>query len=293
MKKRFSEITPKSIDQFNAYIANTPMVSHQDLVNKAIEMGHNPHDLMDAALGSVKYEKSGARLEDPLEDILNAVYEKDPTPGKRYVMEPSEAISARGKDVAKNLEGNLGVATSLNTGRARSLPDYAAVRQQYSNIGKLQGIAHGGHELKHQEDFLIRPDIEMKTADPYKMGHHYGGIYEPEELIREVKDLPKDEKVVKELLKQSKKSGLKPSVFTRLRSLVGLLPAAAAAGIAAYAPESKASTVASTVARAVDEGDPLSAIFPPEAGEGEEEEVKKMYEEAKQNKFKSIRGKVK
>jgi exonuclease VII large subunit len=75
--------------------------------------------------------------------------------------------------------------------------------------------------------------------------------------------------------------GGKPAKFTKLRSLVGLLPAAASAAIAAYAPESKAATIAQKVA---DEGDPTSVLFPGGAGEGEEEEIAKMREE-QQNKY--------
>lgn len=219
--KRFSTITPRAVSQLASYAANTPMVTHKDLVRKAIEMGYNPYDLIDAALGSVKYDKSSASLKSNLEDILNDVYEKDPTPGNRYVLDPSEAISDKAKEVAKSLEGNLGVATSLNTGRSRSLPNYAAVRNQYNDLKKLQAISHAGHELKHQSDFLIRPDLIMKTEKPFKKGHHYGDIYETSELIREAKDLPKNQKELDEIVKQSKKSFLKPKSFGRLFSLLG------------------------------------------------------------------------
>jgi hypothetical protein len=219
--KRFSPITPTAVSQFTSYIANTPMVTNKDLFRKAIEMGYDPKDLIDASLGHVKYEKSSASLKDNLEDILNSVYEKDPTPGRRYVIDPSEAISERAKDVAKNLEGNLGVATSLNTGRSRSLPDYAAVKQQYNDLKKLQAISHAGHELKHQSDYLIRPNMSMKTEYPFRQGHHFGDIYETSELIREAKDLPRNQKELDEIVKQSKKAGLKPSTFGRLFSLLG------------------------------------------------------------------------
>ena len=229
--KRFSEITPKSIDKFNAFIANSPMVSYKDLVDKAIEMGHNPQDLIDAALGSVKYEKSRANLEDPIEDILNSVYENDPTPGNRYVLNPSDVVTKKGKQVAKTLKNNLGIASGLNYGKSRTIPNYVVIKKPTDDIiEKLQSIAHGGHELRHNEDFLIRPNIDTKVNDPYKKGHHHKGIYEPDELIREVKNLPKDEKAAQEILKQSKKMGLSSSIFTRLRSLLGPV----SAGIGAY-----------------------------------------------------------
>lgn len=219
--KRFSPITPRAVSQFTAYVANTPMVTHDDLFRKAIEMGYDPKDLIDATLGHVKYEKSSASLKSNLEDILNDVYDKDPTPGRRYVLDPSDAVSERAKDVAKNLEGNLGVATSLNTGRSRSLPDYAAVRNQYSDLEKLKALSHAGHELKHQSDYLIRPNMSMKTEYPFREGHHFGEVYETSELIREAKDLPRNQKELDEIVKQSKKAGLKPSSFGRLFSLLG------------------------------------------------------------------------
>jgi hypothetical protein len=219
--KRFSPITPRAVSQFTDYVANTPMVTNKDLFRKAIEMGYNPTDLIDASLGNIRYEKSSASLKSNLEDILNDVYEKDPTPGKRYVLDPSEAISERAKDVAKNLGKDLGVAKSLNFGRSRSLPDYAAVSNRYTDLEKLKAISDAGHELQHQVDFLIRPDMKMETEFPFRQGHHFGNIYETSELIREAKDLPRNQKELDEIVKQSKKAGLKPSTFGRLFSLLG------------------------------------------------------------------------
>lgn len=280
--KRFSPITPKAIDQFISYISNTPMVQYSDLVNKALEMGYDPHELMDASLGSVKYEKSGASLKSPLEDILNSIYEKDPTPGRRYVIDPKEAISERAKEIAKDIEGSVGYASAVPSKR-RALADYAAVTPRSKDLDKLKGIADAGHELEHLKDFVTRPDFRPKTEQSYKLGHHFKDIYEPRELIREVKGLPEDVKLTKEVIKQSKKSGLKPSMFTRLRSLVGFIPGLAAAGLAAYAPESKAAQVPK---KALEEGDPTSILFPAEAGAGEEEEIKKMYEEERNKRKK-------
>jgi hypothetical protein len=229
------------------------MLTNKDLFRKAIEMGYDPKDLIDATLGHIKYEKSSASLKNNLEDILNAVYEKDPTPGKRYVVEPIEAISERAKEVAKNLEGNLGVATSLNIGRSRSLPDYAAVRQQYDDLKKLQAITHAGHELKHQSDYLIRPNMSMKTEYPFRKGHHFGDIYETSELIREAKDLPKNQKELDEIVKQSKKAGLKPSTFGRLFSLLGKVgPVGAAIGAASALKSGDVSAAALNAASAID-----------------------------------------
>ncbi len=247
--KRFSPIHPTAVSEFTAYVANTPMLTHEDLVRKAIEMGYDPTDLIDASLGHVKYEKSSASLQNNLEDILNSVYEDDPTPGKRYVIDPSEAISKRGKEVAKSLEGNLGVASSLNIGRSRNLPDYAAVKQQYTDLKKLQAIAHAGHELQHQSDVLIRPNLVTKHKDAYNKGHHYGDIYESSELIREAKDLPRNQKELDEIVKQSKKAGLKPSSFQRLLGMLNPL-AMLSQGVSALADikEGKPNTAAAKLA---------------------------------------------
>ena len=284
--KRFSPVTPRAIDQFTSYIWNTPLVQYSDLVNKALEMGYDPRELIDASLGSVKYEKSGASLKSPLEDILNSVYEKDPTPGKRYIIDPSDITSNKAKEIAKNLEeGTVGYASAIPSKR-RALADYAAVTSRSKDLDKLKGIADAGHELEHLKDFVTRPDFKLKTEKSYKLGHHFKDIYEPRELIREVKGLPEDIKLTKEIIKQSKKSGLKPSIFTRLRSLVGFLPSLAAAKLATYAPESKAAQIPLKV---LEEGDPFSAIFPTEAGQEEEEEVGKMIREKQQEEENKIK----
>lgn len=228
MSKRYKPIDSQGISKIVSEIRNNPLIRPEELMIRAKELGYNPLDLIDAALGAVKYEKSSARLDQPFEDFLNSVYENDPTPGRRYIMEPSEAITPRGKEVAKALEGNLGVAQSMNFGRSRALPDYVAIRPAYKDIEKLQSLSHAGHELEHQVDYLIRPNFQMKTDKPFKEGHHYR-LYEPEELIREARDLPKDARIEQEIVKQSKKAMLKPSLFSRLRSLLG--PIAAGAGL--------------------------------------------------------------
>jgi len=229
MKGRLKKADTSGINKILSEISNNPTISTDALIRKARELGYEPMDLIDAALGSVKYEKSKANLSSPLDEVLNDIFEQDPTPGRRYVIDPTEAISKRGKEVAKSLEGNLGVATSVNFGKSRALPDFVAVRPAYDDLEKLKAIAHAGHELEHQKDFFVRPDYQMKTEKSYKPGHHFKDIYEPSELIREARELPEDEKLIQEVLKQSKKSYVKPSPFTRLRGI--LAPLAAAAGL--------------------------------------------------------------
>ena len=82
------------------------------------------------------------------------------------------------------------------------------------------------------------------------------------------------------------KNVLKGGIKTIKGIGIGAIPATAAALAAAYSPNTKAATVAKTTGKVLEEGDPTSLIFPPEAGEGEEEEIKKMYEEAKFKKLK-------
>lgn len=220
---RLKKVDRVGVEKLISYIAANPIESELPgkLMQKAKELGYNPRELIDTALGHVKLEKSNAKLSDNPIDILNSIYENDPTPGRRYVIDPLEAISERGKHVAKSLQGNVGFAESLNIGRSRSLPDFAAVKMPYNDIEKLKSIADAGHELQHNTDWLIRPDLKIYNPNAYEEKHHWGPIYETSELNREVRNLPKDEKVVKEIIKQNKKVGLKPSSFGRLLSLLG------------------------------------------------------------------------
>lgn len=230
-RSRLKKADSAGISKLLSWISANPLESaiHSRLMAKAQEFGYDPIDLIDSALGSVKLDKSGALMSQDITDILNQVYEDDPTPGRRYVIDPREAITRRGKEVAGSLKGNLGVAQSINTGRSRSLPDYAAIRMPYTEADKLKAIADAGHELRHSSDSLIRPDLKMLNPNPYTEGHHYGDIYETSELNREARNLPKDEKTAKEILKRSKKSMINSTPFMRLRSI--LSPLAAGAGL--------------------------------------------------------------
>jgi hypothetical protein len=219
------------INKLINYVTNNPTVTSEEMLRKAIELGYEPGDLIDKALGSVKYEKSGANLSKNLEDILNDVYQNDPTPGDRYVVDPMETRYPKSKEFAKNLRGLLGYQTNVDTGKSRKKPKEVVVRNMWDDLGKLQGISSAGHELKHSVDDLIRPGFYPKTDDSFKPGHHYGDIYETSELVREVKDLPENDKVTKEIKKQSKKLNLKaPSPFRRLLSILGPVGASIAAG---------------------------------------------------------------
>lgn len=288
----------RDIEKIHSMIANDPSMDSVKLLSIAKNMGYdNPGPLIDAALGSVKLDKSGVPIKADIEDILNEVYSEDITPGKRYIVNPykESAVGTKAKSVIKNLQdefGDVDQGVALREAqrvRGRAAPKYIAVPdpsfyKDYYNLSdelaKLSTISGAGHELGHSKDWMLYPNFDPKVSSPYKKGHHAKGIFEPDELIREVRDLPVDEKIAKELAKQSDNLKVKPSKFVRLRSLIGFLPALAAGVIGAYAPQSKAATVAKTISRATDEGDPFSALFPPEAGEGEEDELKKMRKEA-------------
>ena len=62
---------------------------------------------------------------------------------------------------------------------------------------------------------------------------------------------------------------------------VGMIPAAAAGAIAAYAPDSMAGETAKTATKIMNEGDPLSMLTPENVNENEEAEVQKMIQEQK------------
>lgn len=220
---RLRKADKSGIDKIVAEIANNPTITSEELIRKAKELGYIPEDLIDKAYGSVLYEKSGANLSSKLEDILNNVYEKDPTPGIRYVFEPLEARSRLAKDYASYVKENpgiLGFQTRFDLGKSRKVPEHTVVLNAYDDMSKLQQIAAAGHEIDHQVDDLIRPGFKSSTPRQYEKGHHYGDIYETSELIREARDLPRNQKELDEIVKQSKKIGLKPTYFRRLMSLV-------------------------------------------------------------------------
>jgi hypothetical protein len=230
MSKRLKETDTAGINKILQLIASNPLISSEELVLKAREMGYSPEDLIDKALGSVKYEKSGANLSKPLVDILNEIYQDDPTPVNRYVLNPfsPNLTSEKAKKYAEAFIDDprlLGLETDLDLGRSRRLPYDVIVRDRKGDLPKLQGITVGGHELRHGVDSLIRPSFESQ-GNAFQPKHHFGDIYETSELIREAKDLPPDSKVLKEIQKQASKNFLNKKVrpFTKL---MGLLPVGA------------------------------------------------------------------
>jgi hypothetical protein len=220
----------RAIDALTSYISNNPGVQYEDLVRKSLELGQDPSTLIDRALGSVIVDKGGLNLSKPTVDLLNETYESNPVPGYRYVVDPKNVKSATGKEVAGYLSGNEGVASGWRyKGESRGKPDFVAIEDAKDEAGKLRALVAGGHELKHSEDRMIRPHFKsIKEAG--ERGHHYGsGTYEAEDLIKKVRDLPDDEKVIKEIVKRSK--GLDTPSFRVLRSApyIGTALAGAAA----------------------------------------------------------------
>jgi hypothetical protein len=234
MAKRYKKADTAGINKLLSWISANPLESAipSRMMAKAEELGYDPRDLIDSALGSVKLDKSGAKLSEDIVDILNQVYSEDKTPGKRYVIEPFEAYTKRGKEVVDALKKDVGVAVSKDFGKPTSLPDYAAIRMPWTESQKMKSIADAGHELRHSVESLIIPEVVMKNPLPYTEGHHAKGIYETSELNREVRGLEEDPKFLKEIEKQSKKSFLKVNPFQRLFSYLGPIGTLALAGSA-------------------------------------------------------------
>jgi hypothetical protein len=138
--------------------------------------------------------------------------------------------SATGKEIAGYLDGNEGIASGWRyKGESRGKPDFIAIEDAKDEAGKMKALVAGGHELKHTEDRMIRPHFKS-AKEAGELKHHYGpGTFESEDLIRQIRDLPEDEKIAKEILKRSK--GLDKPFFRTLKALpiVGTGAAAAAA----------------------------------------------------------------
>jgi hypothetical protein len=229
------DIGKPAMDAMTAFVANNPGAQHEDLVRKALEMGFEPNELIDQSLGSVMVDKGGLNLSRPLEDLLNESYGDNPIGGSRYVIDPNQVSSSRAKEVASELGKDRGV--SIARGKTRAKPDFVAVKDATNETDKLRALPVGGHELKHSEDFLIRPGFEG-VEQSGKIGHHYGpGTYESQELIRQVRDLPQDDKVLKEIAKRS--DNIPTSLFSRLRS-VPLIGPAIGLGAAALSQDASA-----------------------------------------------------
>lgn len=238
-EKRLSrEPSSSAVKALSSYIANNPTIGYDDLVRKSMELGYDPTSLIEQTLGSVIVDKGSLNLQKPTVDLLNEVYESNPVPGYRYVVDPTNVKSATGKEVAKDLLGSEGIARGWRyKGESRGKPDFVAIEDAKDELSKMKALVAGGHELKHSEDRMIRPNFKS-VGDVGELGHHYGpGTFEAQDLIRQVRDLPEDEKVVKEILKRSK--GLDKPSFRVLRGLP-IIGTAATAAAALSSPDASA-----------------------------------------------------
>lgn len=230
----------RAIDALTSYISNNPGVQYEDLVRKSLELGQDPTNLIDRALGSVIVDKNSLDLSKPTVDLLNETYGSNPVPGYRYVVDPSNVKSATGKEISKYLSGSHGIASGWRyKGESRGKPDFIAIEDAKDEAGKLKALVAGGHELKHSEDRMIRPHFKSSN-ETGELGHHYGsGTFESQDLIKKVRDLPEDEKTVKEILKRAK--GLDKPSFRVLRG-IPIIGTALGAGLAALSGEANAAS---------------------------------------------------
>lgn len=265
MRKRVRETDTAGIDKIIKEIANNPLISTEELIIKARELGYDPADLIDKALGSVKYEKSSADLSKSLEDILNTVYENDPTPVNRYIIDPTskKLVSPKAKNYAAKFTEDpnlLGFETNLDLGKSRKLPEDVVVKNMTGDMGKLQALTIAGHEIKHAENDLIRPNFKSQ-GNAFQPNHHYGDVYETSELVREVQGRPVDTKVINEIRKQASKNFLNKKVrpFTKLMSMLPVAGGIATALAAGNVEDALADTI---VLGGVDKLGEGSDIFP-------------------------------
>jgi hypothetical protein len=238
-RRLIEEPSETAIQKMSAFIANNPMVQHEDLVRYALEIGHEPNELITRSLGSVLTEKNSLNLNKPLPDLLNELYSDNPVPGHRYVVDPNDVVSPRGKSVVKDLDGGEGVSVGYrksNGEAARGNNKFIALKDAKSEADKMRQTAIGIHELDHGQDRIIRPNFKSR-GNVGDLGHHFGpGTSESRNLIREVRDLPVDTNILKEI---KKRADAPPSMFKKLRSVPVVGPAIGL-GMAAFTEDSHA-----------------------------------------------------
>jgi len=248
-RKRPSQVNTKAVDELIAHIANTPLIERDEVIRKAREMGYRPSELMDAALGSVMLDKRGGDISGEMEDVLNKIYSEDPTPGRRSIVDPATARSKLGKELSKRLEGGLGMQTGFAESKGLFVPADTILKDPGKDlIERLKSITHAGHELKHGSEYLGSGYTE---GDPraYKMTHHAQGIYEPDTLIKEVKNTNDRNKEYEMLTKRARAAGVKANPFIKLLGILNPL-SIASQGVSALADikEGKPNTAAAKLA---------------------------------------------
>jgi hypothetical protein len=233
-RKRPSQVNIKAVDELIAHIANTPLIERDEVIRKAKEMGYNPRDLTDAALGSVMLDKRGGDISGEMEDVLNRIYSEDPTPGTRSIVDPSTSRSKLGRELSKRLEGGLGMQTGFGESNGLFIPEHTIVKEPSKDlIERLSSITNAGHELKHGSEYLGSGYTE---GDPraYKLTHHAQGIYEPDTLIKEIKNTNDRSKEYEMLTKRARAAGVKANPFIKLLGILNPL-AITSQGVSALA----------------------------------------------------------
>jgi hypothetical protein len=218
---------------------------------------------------------------------------------KKYANEPLE-IAKKASDVDKHI---YEIAKALSDDkkpneRAETLSD--VTRKIKEKGGIVQKISEKKDKFSSplpSDERLIPENIKRQIESNRENEEiaEYAKKFDTEqaEIIKKEKSLkkPKSEFPSDAVYDKSGKatdlSG-KPYKFKKLKSILGILPAAAATALSAYSPESKAASIAKTVSRVADEGDPISFLFPEGAGEGEDKEVMRMREEQKNKYFDNL-----
>lgn len=154
--------------------------------------------------------------------------------------------------------------------------DYLELKKTTESPYHRPGSSEAEAFKKLQTQNEIIKDLDEKDAKKQKIRAKQA------ELEKNVAEKRAREKSISDLRKSQ------IGKFTKTKSLLGILPAAAATALSMFAPESKAATVAKTAARVIDEGDPTSLLFPEGAGEGEDREVQKLNEENKKKFFDNL-----
>lgn len=141
----------------------------------------------------------------------------------------------------------------------------------YKNISSRQVTASG----PILPDDILSSKYAKETPIIAKKAEEFDKL--KNELADALEAAKEERKIVGQVTKEADEAYKATKKFRKLPSILGLLPMAVASALATYSPGSKAAKIASKVS---DEGDPSSILFPSEAGEGEKEEIEKMYEEA-------------
>lgn len=222
------------VNRFLQKIAANPEIDQKDLLRISVEMGINPRELIRKSLGSVLVDENNLSLDKPIDDLLNNIFEKNPVPGKRLVVNPNVDISkidpkeleviGRTLNLFKskpNVLGHMQYRQNwFDKNAFRGKPDISAVRLLgTSDDQMLSQIVTAAHELEHAEDAVLGNIPENQNPIAFNEKHHgRKGIFELDELIKKVRGLSPDPEKIKQLVENSKKLG-SSEVFKKIKSV--------------------------------------------------------------------------